>query len=229
MEVRAETAGSQIEKIACGPGPARVPCVEPEQLHEAVAADLAITGTGPMIIHPRFIGIDVSKAHFDIFDAERGRPERHLNSAEVARALAQRLRDRQDGFAVFEATGHYDRHLRAAFDTEGVSYAGVNPQQARSFARALGRRAKTDAIDAKVLAALGQALQPRPTPARNPARQQLAMLQRRRDQLVDQRAVERTRLSELEQPASNWTRSSCSRIIRSINFSAFNRHRLNAG
>lgn len=91
-----------------------------------------------MIIQTRFIGIDVSKAHFDIFDVEHGRPERLPNSAQVAHALAQRLRNRQDGFAVFEATGHYDRHLRQAFDAEGAPYARVNPQQARNFARAMG-------------------------------------------------------------------------------------------
>jgi transposase len=95
-----------------------------------------------MIIHPGIIGIDVSKAHFDIFDAERGRPERLPNSSEAAHALAQRLVARQNGFALFEATGTYDQHLRDIFDAGNIAYARVNPQQARDFARATGRRAK---------------------------------------------------------------------------------------
>jgi transposase len=95
-----------------------------------------------MIIHPNIIGIDVSKAHFDIFDAERGRPERLPNCAEAAQALARRLTARPGSFALFEATGTYDQHLRNVFDAGNIAYARVNPQQSRDFARATGRRAK---------------------------------------------------------------------------------------
>lgn len=151
-----------------------------------------------MIIHPGFIGIDVSKAHLDIFDAEHGRAERLPNCAQTARALAERLGARPRGFAVFEATGEYDRHLRDAFDAADTAYARVNPQQARDFARATGRRAKNDRLDAQMLAAMGQALQLPPTRPRPPARQQLAVLHKRRDQLVDQRAIERTRLADAD-------------------------------
>lgn len=105
-----------------------------------------------MIIHPDFIGIDVSKAHLDIFDAERGQPERLPNNAQTGRALAERLSTRPNGFAIFEATGEYDRHLRHAFDVDKIAYARVNPQQARDFARAIGRRAKNDRLDAQMLA-----------------------------------------------------------------------------
>jgi transposase len=149
-----------------------------------------------MIIHPGIIGIDVSKAHLDIFDAERGRPERLPNSSEVARALAERLRSRQNGFAIFEATGTYDRHLRDAFDDGNIPYARVNPQQARDFARARGRRAKTDAIDARMLAEMAQAMAPQRAAARDRGREALAALHKRRDQLVENRAAERARLSE---------------------------------
>jgi transposase len=105
-----------------------------------------------MIIRPDFIGIDVSKAHLDIFDPERGQPERLPNNAQTGRALAERLSTRSNGFAIFEATGEYDRHLRHAFDARKIAYARVNPQQARDFARAIGRRAKNDRLDAQMLA-----------------------------------------------------------------------------
>ena len=152
-----------------------------------------------MTIHPGIIGIDISKAHLDIFDAERGRPERLPNCAQAAHALAQRLGSRPNGFAIFEATGHYDRHLRAAFAAQRIAYARVNPQQARAFARATGRRAKTDAIDAQMLAAMSQVLSPARPAAPDPRREELAALQRRRDQLVGDRAAEQACRHEAEQ------------------------------
>jgi transposase len=149
-----------------------------------------------MIIHPGIIGIDVSKAHFDIFDAESGRTERLPNCAEAARSLAERLQSRPDGLAVFEATGRYDRHLREAFKAMGIRYARVNPARARAFAKAAGVLAKTDAVDARMLAAMGQALQLQAEATSDDSRAALASLHQRRDQLVAIRAAERVRLSE---------------------------------
>jgi transposase len=67
--------------------------------------------------------------------------------------LADRLQNRPQALAIFEATGRYDRHLRVVFDELGVAYARVNPSRARDFARAAGYLAKTDAVDARMLAA----------------------------------------------------------------------------
>jgi transposase len=153
-----------------------------------------------MSIHPGYIGIDVCKDHFDIFDPMHGRPERLPNNAEAAHALADRLAAREGGFAVFEATGEYDRHLRTVFDAKSIPYARVNPQQARDFARATGRRAKNDRIDARVLWRMGGSLQLAPTPARDPGRERLTALHKRRDQLVDVRAAEKVRLKEGADP-----------------------------
>lgn len=150
-----------------------------------------------MIIHSGLIGIDVSKAHFDIFDAESGRTERHPNSGESARSLADRLQNRPQALAVFEATGRYDRHLRVVFDELGVAYARVNPSRARDFARAAGYLAKTDAVDARMLAVMGQALSLCPAQRRDHEREKLSSLHKRRDQLVAMRACERVRLSEM--------------------------------
>lgn len=112
-----------------------------------------------MTIHPDVIGIDVSKAFLDIFDVERGRPERFPNDAEAVHALARRLRERPHGYAVFEATAPYDKHLREVFTVQGIAFARVNPQLARHFAKAKGRKAKTDAIRSRARSLISDSLE----------------------------------------------------------------------
>jgi transposase len=142
-----------------------------------------------MIITPGFIGIDVSKDHLDIFD---GSARRITNtSAAVAEYLCGL---EPPELVLFEATGCYDRVLQQGLGAAGIGFARVNPMQARAFARATGRLAKTDAIDAQLLAAMAQALKPAARPPLEPERQELADLHRRRAQLVSFRQEERTRL-----------------------------------
>ncbi|EJL20243.1 transposase, partial [Caulobacter sp. AP07] len=152
-----------------------------------------------MTIHPDVVGIDVSKHHLDVFDAARGRGERLTNTAEAIAALVQRLAG-PDRLTVFEATGDYDLLLRRALEAAGSPYVRVNPTRARDFARAAGFLAKTDAVDARMLAALGTALRPAPATPSHPARQRLAQLHKRRDQLVAMRKQERTRRAEASDP-----------------------------
>ena len=99
-------------------------------------------------------------------------------------------------FVVFEATGVYDRALAEALREAGIRYARVNPARARDFARANGRRAKTDAIDARMLAAFARAMVPAVDRPPEPARNILAFFAKRRDQLVHMRAQEKNRRSE---------------------------------
>lgn len=146
-----------------------------------------------MKIHPGLIGIDVSKHTLDIFDASRGTSVAIVN--DVA-AIAACLAGWTDALVVFEATGRYDGKLRRALQAAGIRFARVNPARARSFARALGLLAKTDAIDARMLAAMGQTLELATEPARDEARCGLTSLHKRRDQLVAMRKQERTRLSD---------------------------------
>ena len=141
-----------------------------------------------MIIAPGFIGIDVSKDHLDIFD---GSARRIANTAEAIASWTDgigRVR-----LVVFEATGRYDRALQRQLAAAGIDWARVNPLHARAFARATGRLAKTDAIDAHLLAAMAQALTPVPQAPVDADRQELADLHRRRAQLVHCRQQERTR------------------------------------
>lgn len=143
------------------------------------------------MIHPDVVGCDVSKHFLDLFDA--GRSERIDNTPPACATLAARLRGR---FIVFEATGGYDRTLRTALIDAGVRFARVNPGRARDFARAAGFLAKTDQVDARMLAAFGQALAPGAEAAPDPAREKLCELVKRRDQLVKMRVQERIRRSE---------------------------------
>lgn len=145
-----------------------------------------------MTLSPTWIGIDVSKAWLDIADAfgRRRIANRPLPAAEFAASLDE------TSIVVFEATGSYDTCLRQALAAAGAKGARVNPQRARDFARATGRLAKTDAIDAAMLADMGTALRLQADPAPDPAREKLNLLNKRRDQLVAMRQQERTRRSE---------------------------------
>lgn len=144
-----------------------------------------------MTIHPGFVGIDVSKHYLDVCDA--GRTERFANTAENVVQLARRWRG---SCVLFEATGHYDLALRKALEAEGICYTRVNPARARDFARATGRLAKTDVIDARVLADMAQSSLFARERASDPEREALARAHKRRDQLVHMRQQERTRKSE---------------------------------
>ena len=148
-----------------------------------------------MTISPEFAGIDISKSKLDVFDAALGRGERIENASAPIAALIERWRGRRV-FVVFEATGDYDRLLRTALAQAGIGFARVNPQRARDFARAAGILAKTDIVDAKMLAMMGERLRLKADAVDTLERQELRALQRRRDQLVHMRAQERTRLSE---------------------------------
>jgi transposase len=145
------------------------------------------------MIAPVVVGIDVSKAHLDLFADTRGH-WRIANAPAAIEAMVAGLP--RPCLVVLEATGRYDARLREALDAAGLPYARVNPEQARDFARAIGRRAKTDAVDARMLAEMGRRLPLAPTRAADPHRASLASWQRRRDQLVAIRQQEKLRLLE---------------------------------
>jgi len=150
-----------------------------------------------MNIHPGVVGIDVSKHHLDVFDAKLGRSERLANTpaALVPKLAAWR---ESEAFVLFEATGSYDRALARMLVAAGIAFARVNPGRARDFARAAGFLAKTDAVDARMLAAMAQCLRPKAQAAADPQREAMATLHKRRDQLVAARQQERTRKHECQ-------------------------------
>lgn len=149
------------------------------------------------MIHSDVIGCDIAKAHLDVFDSGL---QRALSIDNAPAAIAAWL-DGFDGRAVlivFEATGRYDRQLRLALEARGEPYCRVNPARVRDFAKAIGLLAKTDAIDARLLARMGQSLSLSTQQPDDPARHALARLHTRRDQLVAMRQQERTRLHEAD-------------------------------
>ena len=144
------------------------------------------------------IGVDIAKDWIDVFFLSTGRAERVQMRAAELRAFAARARG---ALVVFEASGGYERPLAEALDAAGVPYARVNPRQAREFARATGRLAKTDRVDARMLAEMGRALAPRPTPPADPDRVRLAALVGRRDDLGAMLQAEVTRLHQARDPS----------------------------
>jgi len=153
-----------------------------------------------MIITPGFIGIDVSKHHLDVFEGGSSRSERLANTEEGLAVLMARWKG-SGAFVVFEATGHYDIRLRRALAAADVAFARVNPARARDFARAAGVLAKTDMIDARMLAAMAQYLSPARATDGDSDREALSLAHKRRDQLVHARQQERTRRSECSEAA----------------------------
>jgi transposase len=148
------------------------------------------------------VGIDVAKAQVDI--AVKGAPvspARFDNEIDGHTALITVLQPLRPQLVVMEATGGYEAALACALQAAGLAVAVVNPRQARDYAKALGRLAKTDRIDADGLAEFGRMLLTRPDLARylkpleSLEQQDLAALVTRRRQLVTMLGMERQRLA----------------------------------
>jgi transposase len=142
------------------------------------------------------VGIDVSKTTFVVAVAPTGEHWTTDTTPAGIDALVVRLQALTPAILVVEATGGYERALVAACAAAGVPVAVVNPRQVRAFAQALGYTAKTDAIDADVLAAFGARVQPAPRPLADAATQALAALVVRRRQLIEMIGMERRRLEQ---------------------------------
>jgi transposase len=146
-----------------------------------------------MTLHPNILGVDVAKDWIDVFDPASGKDARIATTPRALKAFAARC---ANALVVFEASGGCDRPLVDVLDAAHVAYARVNPRHAREFARATGRLAKTDQVDARVLAAMGKALELKPTTPIAPERRRLAELVARRDDLVAARVAEQHRLGQ---------------------------------
>jgi transposase len=147
----------------------------------------------------RFIGIDVSKARLDVCVQPGGESFAADNDEAGVAALAERLQTDLACLVVLEATGGLQERAAAALAAAGLHVAVVNPRQVRDFARATGRLAKTDKLDAAIIAAFAEAVKPEPRPLPDAERQGLIDLVARRRQLVEMRAAEKIRRSQLAQ------------------------------
>lgn len=141
-----------------------------------------------------FIGIDVSKDHLDIAIRPTKDQFRLPNTDEGVDALIQQLRPLKPGLIVMEATGRYHQLVLSRLLAAGLPAIAINPRQARDFARAIGRLAKTDAIDADVLAEFAEKIRPELRSIPDGATQELEALCTRRRQLVSMLSAEKNRL-----------------------------------
>ena len=110
------------------------------------------------------IGVDISKDHLDAFLLPEGTVQRFTNDRAGLRAFCKWLAPLSVERIVYEPTGAYHRAFEDTLAVAGLALAKVNPLQARRFAQACGTRAKTDKVDARMLAAMGAALRPDITP-----------------------------------------------------------------
>jgi transposase len=141
-----------------------------------------------------FIGIDVSKARLDGAARPGDLTFQEPNDPGGIAAVVARLAPLRPALVVLEATGGYELPLAAALAAAGLPVALVNPRQARDFARATGRLAKNDRIDAQVLAHFAQAVRPQPRPLPDAQVRSLDALPSRRRQLVGMLTMETNRL-----------------------------------
>lgn len=140
-----------------------------------------------------YLGLDVAKASVTLASEPAGLSGEFAADTAGLTALVQAVQSQSVTLLVVEATGGYEAPVVAALVTAGLPVAVVNPRQVRDFAKALGRLAKTDRIDAQVLALFGARVQPAPRPLPDEATQELEALLTRRRQLLEMLLAERQR------------------------------------
>jgi len=146
------------------------------------------------------IGIDVARDRLDIHvlpDGETffvGRDETGLAE------LAEHIRAYDTALVCLEATGGYEIDVVSALADAGIAVVVINPRQVRDFAKATGRLAKTDRLDAEIIAAFAEAVRPQVRPLANEAERRLSALSRRRRQVVGMLAAEKKRYKHERQP-----------------------------
>lgn len=140
------------------------------------------------------IGIDVSQATLDVAVFPSGEQWQASNADAGISHLVGRLQALAPERIVLEATAGYELPLLAALGSAGLPVVAANPRQVRDFARATGRLAKTDALDAQILAQFAAAVRPKLRPLPDAATRELSAVLARRRQLVDMRTAESNRL-----------------------------------
>jgi transposase len=147
-----------------------------------------------------YAGIDVSKEHLDVVLRPTGEYLRENNDERGIESLAARLKEAGPALVVVEATGGMERPVAAALAVGGLPVAIVNPRQVRDFAKAVERLAKTDRIDAAVLAHFAEAVRPEPRPLADEHARKLSALVLRRRQILDMITAEGNRARTAPKP-----------------------------
>jgi transposase len=140
-----------------------------------------------------WIGIDVSKATLDVYIRPIGKAFKIANTELEIANLVEQLKSFDINLIVLEATGGLETEVIIQLQASLLPVALINPRQGRDFAKATGRLAKTDTIDAQILAHFGEAMQPQVLAIESESARQLSELISRRRQLVEMRTAEKTR------------------------------------
>lgn len=159
-----------------------------------------------------YMGIDVSKAVLDVFILPIKKPMQFKNNSQGIKKLIETLKSFPPTMIIMEATGGYEKPTAQALAKAGLDVAVVNPRQIRDFAKALGRLAKTDSLDAQVIALFAEKMQPKANVTCDENQQQLAENNARRRQLIDMITMEKNRLDK----ASKELKKSIKRIIKAL-------------
>lgn len=145
-------------------------------------------------------GVDVSKENLDVCLLPHGEVRRFSNNETGCAELATVLRKVAPSRVIFESTGGLEMLAVGLLSAASLPVVIVNPRQIRDFAKACGLLAKTDKLDAKVIALFGQKIEPEIRPLKDEAAQELSALVSRRRQLVDMLTAEKNRLSAAPKP-----------------------------
>lgn len=145
-------------------------------------------------VSPVFVGIDVSKERLDISPGGAGKVWSATNTPAGWTELIQQLKPLKPAVVVLESTGGYETQVLAELYHAGLPVARVNPGRVREFAKSIGQLAKTDQLDARVLARFAEAVRPEPAKLADEDEQYLAGLVNRRRQLLEMHVAEQNRL-----------------------------------
>ena len=147
-----------------------------------------------------YVGIDVSKEQLDVFSLFDSTTSQYANTPTGISALVNPVKTIAHGVVIVEATGGFEMARVPALAAVGVAVIVVNPRQVRDFAKASGRLAKTDKLDAHVIACFGEAIKPEPRPLKDSQTLVLSALISRRQPLMDILIAEQNRLPRAAQP-----------------------------
>jgi transposase len=154
----------------------------------------------------KFVGIDVSKTMLDLMVRPTGTRQQQANDEDGIAQLIKQLRKIHPALVVCEATGGWERLLVGALAAARLPIVVVNPRQVRDFAKATGRLAKTDRLDAEVIARFAEAVRPEPRALPSADAEALDDLVTRRQQLIDMRTAEGNGGGWLQADGANsWT------------------------
>ena len=159
------------------------------------------------------VGVDIAKETFDSFALQEGKARHHQYDKKGVGAFVRWAKKNKVELVVMEATGGYEQQLFIALSETGIDTAVENPRQVRSFAGAMGKQAKTDRIDAEILALYGERMEPKKRDLPPRTQRLMKKLVQRRNQLIEMRAVEKKRVEQTDMTS---IKQSIGRVIRCL-------------